>query len=169
MSMLWCHTTVVKLWAICKITGALGICLWEYIGKPLNVPLWIFAYMYLELREMIYFHFIGHSEWLPDFSWVGWGTFLTASEGKNSNTLGTSFVNSLWPSDNIWRHRTGSTLAQVMVCCLTAPSHYLNQCWLIISKALRHSSEGNFTKDTSAIKHKKIARKLLIKNFIQIS
>ena len=26
------------------------------------------------------------------------------------------------------------TLAQVMACCLTAPSHYLNQCWLIISK-----------------------------------
>ena len=24
----------------------------------------------------------------------------------------------------------GSTLAQVMACCLTAPSHYLNQCWL---------------------------------------
>ena len=36
----------------------------------------------------------------------------------------------LWPSDVIWRYRTGSTLAQVMACCLTAPSHYLNQCWL---------------------------------------
>ena len=32
-----------------------------------------------------------------------------------------------------WRHRSGSTLAQVMACCLTAPSQYLNQCWLIIS------------------------------------
>ena len=37
--------------------------------------------------------------------------------------------NSLRPSDAIWRHRSGSTLAQVMACCLTAPSHYLNQCW----------------------------------------
>ena len=27
-------------------------------------------------------------------------------------------------------HRPGSTLAQVMACCLTAPRHYLNQCWL---------------------------------------
>ena len=26
-----------------------------------------------------------------------------------------------------------------------APSHYLNQCWLVISDALWHSSEGNFT------------------------
>ena len=39
-------------------------------------------------------------------------------------------LNTLWPSDVIWRYRTGSTLAQVMACCLTAPSHYLNQCWL---------------------------------------
>ena len=41
--------------------------------------------------------------------------------------------NSLRPSDTIWRHRSMSTLAQIMVCCLTAPSHYLNQCWLIKS------------------------------------
>ena len=27
--------------------------------------------------------------------------------------------NSLWPSDAIWRQRSGSTLAQVMACCLT--------------------------------------------------
>ena len=40
-----------------------------------------------------------------------------------------------------------------MACCLTAPSHYLNQCWLIISKVQRHSSEDNFTIDTSSINH----------------
>ena len=39
-------------------------------------------------------------------------------------------VNLFWPSDAIWRQRSGSTLAQVMACCLMAPSHYLNQCWL---------------------------------------
>ena len=62
--------------------------------------------------------------------------------------------NSLWPGDPIWRHGTRSTLAQVMACCLTAPSHYLNhQCWLIISKIQWHSSECNFTRDTSAIGH----------------
>ena len=36
-------------------------------------------------------------------------------------------VNSLWHSDAIWRQRSGSTLAKVMACCLTSPSHYLNQ------------------------------------------
>ena len=62
-------------------------------------------------------------------------------------------INSLGPSDAIWRCRSGSTLAQVMACCLTAPSHYLNQCWLIISQGEWHSSEGNFTRDTSATNH----------------
>ena len=57
------------------------------------------------------------------------------------------------PSDTIWRQRSGSTWAQVMACCLTAPSHYLNQCWLITSKVLWLSWEGNFTRDASIINH----------------
>ena len=51
-------------------------------------------------------------------------------------------LNSLWPCDAIRQQGTESTLAQVMACCLKAPSNYLNQCWLIISKFLWHSSEG---------------------------
>ena len=60
----------------------------------------------------------------------------------NSLYVGSPPINSLWPSDDTWQHRSGSTLVQVMACCLTAPSHYLNQCWLIISKVLWHSPEG---------------------------
>ena len=41
--------------------------------------------------------------------------------------------NSLWPSDALWRHRSGSTMAQVMACFQTASNHYLNQCWLVIN------------------------------------
>ena len=41
--------------------------------------------------------------------------------------------NSFWPSDNIWWHRSGSTSVRVMVCCLTAPSHYLNVDFPLIS------------------------------------
>ena len=52
-------------------------------------------------------------------------------------------INSLEPSDPIWRWRFWSTQAQVMACCLTTPSHYLNQCWLINSKVLWHSSEDD--------------------------
>ena len=49
---------------------------------------------------------------------------------QKENTAFRAFrqFNSLWPSDTIWRHKSGSTLDQVMACCLTAPSHYLNQC-----------------------------------------
>ena len=39
----------------------------------------------------------------------------------------------------IWRHRYWSTMAQIMACCPTAPSHYLNQCWPGIINI--HSSE----------------------------
>ena len=48
------------------------------------------------------------------------------------------FLNSLWPSDIIWRHKSGTTLAQLMASCLTTPSHYLNQCWFIIEGVLWH-------------------------------
>ena len=47
-------------------------------------------------------------------------------------------LNYIWPSDAICRRRTGSTLAQVMACCLTASSHYLNQCWLISKVQWQH-------------------------------
>ena len=68
------------------------------------------------------------------------------------NELSAAF-NSWRPSDAIWQHRSGSTLAQAMACCLTAPSHYLNQCWLIISEVQWHSYQGNFTRDVPTINH----------------
>ena len=40
---------------------------------------------------------------------------------------------------------TWSVLAQVMACCLTAPSHYLNQCWQLSSEVLWNSPKGKFT------------------------
>ena len=51
-------------------------------------------------------------------------------------------VNSLWASDAIWWHRSGSTLVQVKARCLTAQRHYLNQCQLVISEVQWHSYEG---------------------------
>ena len=52
----------------------------------------------------------------------------------------------LWPCDDIWRHRTWSTMVQVMACCLTATSHYLNLCWLPISDFLWHSPHDDVIK-----------------------
>ena len=45
-------------------------------------------------------------------------------------------LNSLRLSDATWRQRFVSSLGQVMACCLTASSHYLSQCWQIISEVL---------------------------------
>ena len=76
----------------------------------------------------------------------GWlNKWLPEPGGWDADGLG-YFLNSLWPGDDaIWWYTTGWTLAQVMACCLTAPSHYLNQCWLTIRVVLWHSSEGNFS------------------------
>ena len=62
-------------------------------------------------------------------SWIMWVDILNVYTVGSRRQLA-----ALWPSDAIWWHRSGSKLAQVMACCLTAPSHYLNQCWLIISQ-----------------------------------
>ena len=82
--------------------------------------------------------------------WTNEGLFLIQNttiftdENEFENVIGNTFclcISSWGPSDTIWHWRSWSTLVQVMACCLTAPSHYLNQCWLIISKVLWHSSE----------------------------
>ena len=55
--------------------------------------------------------------------------------------------------DCVIDHKIRSTLAQVMACSLMAPSHYLNQCWHMISEVLWHSPDSNFTENTSDIHH----------------
>ena len=47
-------------------------------------------------------------------------------------------------------NRFVSTLVHVMASCLTAPSHYMNQCWQVIVKVLWHSPEGNFAANAQA-------------------
>ena len=55
-------------------------------------------------------------------------------------------IYTLWIGSAIWSLRYGSTLAEAMVCCSTAPSHYLIECvWLVISRLLWHSHEISFT------------------------
>ena len=62
-------------------------------------------------------------------------------------------INLLKPGDAIWWLRYVSTLAEVMSCCLRAPSHFLNWCWRIISKVQGNLSGVNFTRATSAINY----------------
>ena len=46
------------------------------------------------------------------------------------------FLNSLWPSEAIWLHKTWSTLVQVMACYLKASSHYLSKYWQTVHVVL---------------------------------
>ena len=59
----------------------------------------------------------------------------------------------MWPSNAIWRHICGLTLAPISACSLMAPSHYLNRCWLANSMVKWFSSEGNLTNNDIAISH----------------
>ena len=63
-------------------------------------------------------------------------------------------VDSLWPSYTVQWNRKGSTPVHVLVCCMTAPSHYLIQCWLITNGFLLHSPTTNFTGRAPEIIHK---------------
>ena len=45
-----------------------------------------------------------------------------------------------YPNEDLGQHWE---MAQVMACCLTATSHYLNQCEFLISEILQHSPESN--------------------------
>ena len=69
-------------------------------------------------------------------------------------------INSLWPSDAIMWQGSRSTLFQVMACCLTAPSHYLNQCWLIITK-VQWCSSGAISLEISQPSDTKINLKII--------
>ena len=53
-------------------------------------------------------------------------------------------LNWLWLSDTMRHIGSWSTLVHVMAWYLMAPSHYLNQCWLIIKGILCYSPEINF-------------------------
>ena len=60
------------------------------------------------------------------------------------------WVNSLWAGDAMSWHKSRSTLAQIMACCLTSSSHYLNQCRPAISEALSRLPQSNSTLSAQA-------------------
>ena len=65
-----------------------------------------------------------------------------------SHIIWCQWINSLWPSDAIWWHRSELALPHIMACFLMAPNHYLNQYWLIIKGVLLHSPERSADKWT---------------------
>ena len=99
---------------------------WDHLIFIIRIPMLIRQHLYIKMAS----RFTNLNSYVSMTSW--WIILCYAG----------TYINSLWPSNTIRRQGTLSTLAQVMACCLMAPSHYLNQCWLIISKVMWHSSEG---------------------------
>ena len=118
---------------LCTFTDSIAVgecCRW------LCKILWCYDYWKWNNRR-IYFHKIGNEKFQQNRP-IG-------TQACPHSCHAIIYLNSLRPSDAIWRQWSWTTLAQVMACCLTAPSHYLNQCWLIIRGVLWHSSENSFT------------------------
>ena len=67
----------------------------------------------------------------------------------------------LLTTDAIWWNRSGSTLAQIMACCQTAPGDgtKLNQCWLLVSEA----HEGTFGANTGSTDNSNVFENLVLK------
>ena len=57
-------------------------------------------------------------------------------------------LNSLWLSNVPWRHRSRFDIDSGVACCLTAPSHHLNQSLLDLSDILHYLPEGITTENT---------------------
>ena len=118
--------------------------------QPFHLGLNVLSHGHTDMRFIIWILYLGycHRWWFRSYYWDfsrrhGW--LIPSAENYIMSLLilaPTSKVfqfNSLGHSDVIWRWWSWSKLVLVMACCLTAPSHYLNQCW--ISKVLRHSSD----------------------------
>ena len=61
-----------------------------------------------------------------------------------------------------------STSVQVMACCLTVPSHYLNQCWLIVGEFLGIHLRA-ISKEELSTSNLLLVRKLIFWNCSHIS
>ena len=88
---------------------------------------------------------------LIEASWRIKGTVIIdwiVRDGLILNTMRMSFARWRVLTNSVWCCGTTLaqvTVAQVMACCLTAPSHYLNHCWLVMSLVQWYSYQGHHT------------------------
>ena len=124
----WCHQATSHYLSQC----------WPRSLSPYGVtrPQWvnIFLVWYIIILISVYLKLLIINQ-------TNWMTLKTFIQSRHFEWV--CPFNSLWSSDGKWWHRSGSTLALVMVCCLIAPSHYLNQCHLLISEVLWRSPVSN--------------------------
>ena len=120
----WAHTQndAVKLGAIVWWTVIAHSCL---TSSAVEVRTWFCNY---SPQKMMHRITVWHLLHLQHYDIVLSGTFssMCAVTCPMPLTQINCYVNSLWPNDAKWWHETWSILAQMMACCLMAPSHYLN-------------------------------------------
>ena len=105
----------------------------------------LFFYMYISVSSLVTWTM----EWPVQISSIPWllMPWLLWS--------GRLQIDLFLPSDTIWQQRSWSTLAQVMAWCLMTPSHYLNKCWLTISKV---QCDSHLSAISQEIPHPSIAK-----------
>ena len=102
-----------------EIVGMIAIWIWEVWWICLSRILHQFILVikisvWLHRKRLIIFHILAYL------------SLIHVVHVRKCTCIFIPLINTLWPSDAMWRHISGLTLAQVMACCLTAPSHYLN-------------------------------------------
>ena len=85
-----------------------------------------------------------------------WPLVTPKSKGSSLYMYFTSLVRLWFNTDCIWQHRSGSALMQLMAHCLTAPSHHLRQCWLVINEVQWHLPQGSYTGNSQNVSHQKV-------------
>ena len=101
----------------------------NYIALAFNQSLYVGTYINIGshlLKDWLASKWCQRLESFYEFTLTTGGYFSSKISGIINPWWRQCFFNSLRHSDAIWRHRSGSTLAKVMACCLTAPSLYLN-------------------------------------------
>ena len=121
------------------VTRSLDVFFYLRLNKQLNKQSWGW-----------WFETLSHSTWRHCNGTLNGFQAINDSLGSHSTLF---LLNSLWHSDIIWRHRSGSTLAQAIACCLMALSYCLNQCWLIFSTIKCHSSQHKGTRAASIMNY----------------
>ena len=135
----YCERCANKKWCASKHTGLLNSCLGKLCLHPyLVVPLISARVTLISTRVSTHCQAILLQQECS-FEFLPLATFMVDVNPSKTWIMPKRL------SDIIWWHRSGSPLAQVIVYCLMAPSHYLNECWHLISEVLWHSPESNFT------------------------
>ena len=107
---------------------------------------WYFLWCYPEqaVEQTIDFPVIWDAMPLIWCHWNNYGTVINCY---------TWYLNSSPPSAAFMRQWTGSSLVKVMACRYLAPSHNLNQWWIIVNWTPRNKFQWNFNQNTHLFIH----------------